>query len=373
MHGGGQVENEERDTELLFLQQMLRVFGESLTSPAAPYPLEVLEKLARTWKKAMMKETKAADGGCDSNCQKLIAFHEQTIQDLRGAHPHMLAVDHISYPAYCPALSSVMTCSAAPPTAHFHELSNAWIRRHIGIQASNSADRYVDTHRPMPLTACIRAGRCVCRGQGRLHRILSSRIDERLKDLFPRGPERKDSLENGLVILFLEGTKPEAEGDVAANEVDEPQHIYAHISLMYVSPWRPTFILLERHGQDCFMVKQDPNGAPACRTSIDLATAMDTNRAWSLQALLMDPHKDSTIAARDFCTLRASASDKPVELVWGGIRAERRARPAEAVPGHWAVLASDSASERDGSEANNDNDRVLPLTPDNDESGTLAD
>ena len=365
-HEAVQSEEEEHFQQL---QHMLHVFGDSFRSPPEPYPLKVLCQLSSSWKKARTKELRSRDGdaagGMMSDKEKLIAYNEQTLPGLRAFHPHMTGVTHISFPSFCPAVSACMSCSSSPPQSNYQTFSDAWVERHSGVLASSVAERFAGgNYKAKPQSACWRAGRCMCHGAGRLQRIMASKIDMQLKQFFPRGPDRHEKLVGGLVVLSLS-----VSGDEAA-EGEAPVHIYAHVSLMYLSPWRATLTLLDKKDQDTFTVQCDPNGWPACRTVFDLVSAMRADKAWSMQVLLVDPHRDSTIEPQDYCTLRAVAWEKPAEVVWRGERAERR-QPQVAAAAGWDFDLDEPQAQQDddnGSEGEEVESLGHPLTPEN--SGT---
>ena len=352
------------------LQRMVHMFGDSFRRPAQPYSLEVLSKLCSSWKKARTKTQRAhdADAGGRSDKQKLIAYNEQSLERLQGLYPHMAGVTHISFPAFCPAVSSSMSCSASPPQSNFQTLSDDWVKRHSGVLASSVAEKYAGgNYKATPQSTCRTAGKCVCRGAGKVHRSMAFKIDGLLKQWFPRGPARQEKLVGGLVVLSF-SVAPD-DGDEGEAAPDHICSLFAHVSLMYLSPWRATLTLLEKKDEGSFTVQSDPNGWPACRTMLDLVSAMRVDKAWSLQVLLVDAHRDSTIAAEDFCTLRAAACEKPAEVFWRGERAERRQR-GDAL---WDIDLAEAAepdhnSVSDGEAADDDPD---PLTPQS-SSGTAS-
>ena len=362
---------EGADADLRLLQRLSAVYGEALTTPAQPYSLEVFCKLSNSWKRAKRKKQADIDGDARHR-QQLISFNEQTLPGLRAVHAHMRGVDQISYPAYCPSLSASMTCSAAPPTGNFNELSDAWIQRHQGILAGSGVDnRFAGNPRAPPQSPCLKAGRCICRGQGRLERIIAVRLSASLKRLFPPGAERHDKLAGGLVIMCLTGLAPEHVDGEEGAEAPEAARFFAHISLMYLNPWRPTVVLLEQQTEGVFVAKSDANGWPACRTVLDLVSSMDVLKLWSLQILEVDPHRDSTILATDFGTLRASVSDKPAEVVWRGLQAERR-RARAGGDGEWLANQSDSEHTHSGEEGGQEADDDIVALLQADSSGTSA-
>ncbi len=90
--------------------------------------------------------------------------------------------------------------------------------------------------------ACRAAGRCVCTGPGRQLHLLRSEFIASMKKVFRPGSSQRESLVSGRIVVRLTG-------ETAAGAPDAPQalptDVFLHIGLMFLSPYRPTFMLVE--------------------------------------------------------------------------------------------------------------------------------
>lgn len=94
-------------------------------------------------------------------------------------------------------------------------------------------------------TDCMRAGQCVCTGAGRQLAAFRNRFLQAMKTMFRPGTDMRKLLLSGFVVAHIVGRPGgEGAGDGAA-EPDQGTHLWLHVGLMYLSPYRPTFMRVE--------------------------------------------------------------------------------------------------------------------------------
>ena len=122
-------------------------------------------------------------------------------------------------------------------------------------------------------------------------------------------------------------------GQVPANENDTR---FAHVSLMYLKPFRPTFILLLWRASGMFGILRDERGWPTMKAHLDLLDTLDTRKSWTISTSHVTVDRDTTTDR--LCDLHIIPSGKPASEVWAGERAERR-RQGRAPAVEWQVVA----------------------------------
>ena len=95
---------------------------------------------------------------------------------------------------------------------------------------------------------CIEMGRCLCRGEGLILKRLHGRIHRALKLLLPFRSAARDLAMTGDYFLLLQGKgHAAATGDSGAaagsstEQAETTVELAWHMSLLYLSPWRPTW------------------------------------------------------------------------------------------------------------------------------------
>lgn len=120
-------------------------------------------------------------------------------------------------------------------------LGSHWEQLHQVSQehsASKSCSREAET-------ACRQAGRCLCASAGTKLKDLRATFLRMLKKAFPANTDARQCLVSGYVVAKLIGTPgPDDQGGLGA-ERNSSLEAWLHIGRMQLSPFRPTFLLLE--------------------------------------------------------------------------------------------------------------------------------
>ena len=101
---------------------------------------------------------------------------------------------------------------------------------------------------------CLEAGICLCSPAGRELRRRAARPFNWLKFQCPHRSEKKQRLVDGYIVVRLLGGPRAYTGEVAS---DASHELWLHIALMYLSPYRPTWHLVEPVA--CSETLDDPN------------------------------------------------------------------------------------------------------------------
>eukprot|EP00971_Amphidinium_carterae_P066172 1310632-Amphidinium_carterae.1 len=229
----------------------------------------------------------AQQGKCCS--QAMVTRMPQHVVQMDG-------VTHFGYKTWCPTLACAITCKGA--CDHDNERQTArqrqalWEQEHLGSRASEFAN--IQEEKLKPLTQCQLAEKCVCRGPGRILNRLHTQMFAAIKALCPPGPRLK-KLMSGQVIFQWLPQHLEAPRSSDSREASELQDIYTFVPLMYLTPWRPTFLLLRRSGQSTFQAVIHPNHAPHFLTTYELIAQLDSSLRWNLSVLFLDSDVDEHV------------------------------------------------------------------------------
>lgn len=122
-------------------------------------------------------------------------------------------------------------------------LREAWASSHRTLLEEECQPCADEVPEPSP---CLAAGMCLCTGQGIMLKRLNNRFKAAMKEAFPVGSERKGLLVEGSIVARIRASWVVADFD-AMLDMDEPERIiFLHIGLMYLSPYRPTVMVVER-------------------------------------------------------------------------------------------------------------------------------
>lgn len=118
-------------------------------------------------------------------------------------------------------------------------LKTFWAQSHQGLVEDGRQPATDDTHKQ---SECYKAGVCVCCSAGRELKKLRGSFMSVLKKACPHGsPERKALVEGDIVVQI--SAKPSGDHTDAYIDKDSPEReVFLHVGLMYLSPFRPTFM-----------------------------------------------------------------------------------------------------------------------------------
>lgn len=121
-------------------------------------------------------------------------------------------------------------------------LRSFWSEAHETVDDENCAPL---PERAQAMTECCKVGVCLCSEAGRLLRSLRASFLRRCKEAFPAQSDDRRSMVEGHVVVRL--TDKSAAADTAfLADLDMPRRdVFLHIALLYLSPFRHTFQLLE--------------------------------------------------------------------------------------------------------------------------------
>lgn len=169
-------------------------------------------------------------------------------------HEHLRAQDVFPLPSPQGALIVAPACDREglsravswSHTSHATNLSSClkedWARMHQPLVVDEAAPSNVGVSAPAP---CLEAGFCVCSGDGKVLRRIRDQFLSAMKKAFPRQSPQRDLLRNASVVACVSGTRitDDYEEMLAAECVSRT--VYWHIGLMYLSPFRPTVMVLD--------------------------------------------------------------------------------------------------------------------------------
>ena len=134
----------------------------------------------------------------DSMSALLLQQHKQMLPELSHAHPHLPGAVPIAAQDWCTLVSSVVVADNLEYNSNLPsvtERQERWRRRHLGITTPK------DVTKPVKASSlCAREGRCLCRGDERLKRLIANRFLAHLLQSFPHGAPRR-CLQHGGVIV----------------------------------------------------------------------------------------------------------------------------------------------------------------------------
>lgn len=153
--------------------------------------------------------------------------------------PHTVAFSLV------PADAGVATAAATAmevSKGNLRDVANEdWERRHALIMEEDARALAQDSKRQA--TPCLAAGMCLCKGDGRRTRALTTAFYNAFKAAFPRGSSARSLVRDGFVVCHLwnqvGGALP-ARRQRRAETGAKIDH-WLHIGLLYLSPLRATF------------------------------------------------------------------------------------------------------------------------------------
>lgn len=174
--------------------------------------------------------------------------------------------------------------------AWLSSLRESWARDHRMIMSSEC--------KPLPEGTgdtedgkCLRFGRCLCDERGRRVKLLGNSLLKLLKVFCPARSSARDRLVNGELLIHLAGRHAAQPGQRNAPGNDAPtasgatasgQSVTLHVSLMYLSPWRPTYQRMQ---------VQQAGGVMRLKATCDFVThwamcaELDLDLQWSVSLL----------------------------------------------------------------------------------------
>lgn len=214
--------------------------------------------------------------------------------------------------------------------------ARSWAGLHEAVLAAKEGERGGNLG---PLRKqCFEAGMCICQGPG----LSLRRFEKRIRVAFSNARKSsqmpwKPLLTKGMLVLrfehtLLDGGRPVAQGEHIAEDAPLHDDVWVHLSMIYLSPWQPTFMLMERssaadRGEALglkTMYNGDRDGAMLMRTIWELiANDLDLDLAITLSfyKLIGGPRQVSQLMPSQ---QRAVPLDVPAACLWQGHAAEGR-------------------------------------------------
>ena len=281
----------------------------------------------RTVREQLLSRKKAGLAYAEARAKEILATRH-TLANIPGCR--WSAIRH-TCPALVLASSSEDASRVADRTGQISNLAGEWVRRHHGVSSMGPSKQQL----PRP-TACYELGMCVCGPKNRrLRQFQTASLTHLKRSLAPK--HRTVQLRQGHVIV--------AWVSPAVSRHQEDMCLFGYVALQYMSPWRPTYLLLEHvnsivAGQEqrqlrlallllaserpgplftlrpAMDVCSDSPDIPSFRTAAEICSTMDLDRIWHMRLLEL---ADSDRAA-DFCAghVRATLLNPDIEAtkIW---------------------------------------------------------
>lgn len=136
-----------------------------------------------------------------------------------------------------------MACKA---TNIGHALRRHWAEDHETLMEEDCAVCLPDEDAKRK-RICLDAGMCLCCDSGRMLYSFRNKFLLSLKRAFPPNSSGRASLVGGnILVKFVRRPPAGADYEAILADDDPYQEVFLHISLMYLSPFRPTFQLLHK-------------------------------------------------------------------------------------------------------------------------------
>ena len=147
----------------------------------------------------------------------------------------------------CPSLVTSLTVSQAAAAVDMPDLgglAEAWQTRHRMVDGEAQPPLPAQVRPQRKLKMCWEENFCVCTGDGRFVRQLWNSAMVRLK---PHCHADKKLWKSGAVaLLWLGFALPDGRPDGADAPLETfRQHVVSYVPLMYLKPWRPTFMAMQ--------------------------------------------------------------------------------------------------------------------------------
>ena len=152
---------------------------------------------------------------------------------------------HAAGPSADNLAKAVAWASASKSSNVAQTLDRWWSRAHETLQQE---DCEPTAHLPDPGTDCLRAGRCICSFDGQRLRLFRNRLIRAMKAACPAGSDQRVLLVDGRVVAHIVGGMMPAANVGKADFSSPSVDLWLHVGLMYLSPYRPTFMRVEPVG-----------------------------------------------------------------------------------------------------------------------------
>lgn len=96
-----------------------------------------------------------------------------------------------------------------------------------------------------PVAPCLEAGVCLCSAEGRSLKRFCDAFKASMKKVFKASSDEKDLLVNASIVVRIVGSWAVDDYEAMLQMEEAERTIYFHIGLMYFSPYRPTFMVVE--------------------------------------------------------------------------------------------------------------------------------
>lgn len=232
---------------------------------------------------AMRAQTREENKHREQVLQVLQEFDEglgkQQLDELRMAIPDLPIESLKAFPSpqgvsfeFAPKSEDISGASAWAYSSKDSNCSAAlreyWQQVHQLVSEGPSAG---SSEVPDDRTECRKAGRCLCSRAGQDLKTLRNTFLREMKKVFPPKTDRRKALLNAEIVCRLEAS-PDMEDFDALLELDNPVRVvYLHLGKMSLSPYRPTFMLLDR-GDAGYEL-----GSAAPRTHVKASRDTDTH------------------------------------------------------------------------------------------------
>lgn len=154
-------------------------------------------------------------------------------------------------------------CRQSKETTLSAELRRFWTSAHKTVMDANSPAIGSVAQGQSP---CRLAGVCVCSAEGKMLKKFRNAFIAWMKTVFPPHMPQRAGLLQGRMVVRLRGMPDMTDEDALLDEEAAVHDVYLHVGMQYLSPYRPTFMLLE---------KDDPGAAeslPAGRLRLKART-----------------------------------------------------------------------------------------------------
>lgn len=121
-------------------------------------------------------------------------------------------------------------------------LKDAWSAMHKTLLEEECQPCVSTVESPSP---CWEAGMCICSVQGQKLKRLCNRFKAAMKVAFPVNSKEKGLLVDGSIVARVHGSWVVDDFEAMLQMTEFERTIYLHIGLMYLSPYRPTMLVVE--------------------------------------------------------------------------------------------------------------------------------
>ena len=268
--------------------------------------------------------------------------------------PMPCAPAHCSLYTHSAFLRDLVCCAGQGHAGTFgDECNKAWELRHRTFAPEDNQDVEDKDEK----SKCWKAGMCLCKNTptGLSRMRLKTAMEKLMKSWWPKGPSRDEAL-RGCCVLELHGN---AAGGVFAGlgSSDFEITMWLHVGMLYLKPWRPTFLDLGNVEEDEELtwlgVAEGWLHSP-WKTLNEVVGSLDLDLAWSLRLRRI-------VTAR---TQQSSRVDSHVEVHIGvgmpshegAVWLNRKAMPAAPKESNWKLRIEPRAADEDDEAGHSEND-----------------